>query len=371
MSDEKALLAAIREHPHEDTARLVFADWLQEQGGAVNAARAEFIRAQCELARLDASDPRREELAARAEALRKKHSGKWKGKVGSFVRQAKYERGFPYPERQVRVCRFATIPAAEWDEAPLWGVSLVQHSHKAFAPILDSPHLLRVGRLVVETGDWRDRQMQPDDAVRLVRSPYVRNLTHLDFSYNRVGPAPFVALAEAPPLPHLVSLRAVNCVHDGAGLSELIGSNYPAQLTEFTWWWNSALTGHVVALFHAANRFAKLQTLSLHANAEAGVNFGAELATCGAFPDLRALSFEWSGPTDELAAALAAWPGLARVRRLILRGSGGLALPGAQALIRSPHAPAAFESLRCNTHYGPRATILKMLADRFGTGVRE
>ena len=30
MSDEKALLAAIWEHPHDDTVRLVYADWLDE-----------------------------------------------------------------------------------------------------------------------------------------------------------------------------------------------------------------------------------------------------------------------------------------------------------------------------------------------------
>ena len=41
MSDEKALLAAIWEHPHEDTPRLMYADWLDEHG---QPERAEFIR---------------------------------------------------------------------------------------------------------------------------------------------------------------------------------------------------------------------------------------------------------------------------------------------------------------------------------------
>ena len=48
MSDEAALLAAIRDNPDEDTPRLIYADWLDEQGGEANAARAEFIRVQCE-----------------------------------------------------------------------------------------------------------------------------------------------------------------------------------------------------------------------------------------------------------------------------------------------------------------------------------
>ncbi len=45
MSDEPALLAAIWEHPHEDTPRLMYADWLTENG---HAERGDLIRAQCE-----------------------------------------------------------------------------------------------------------------------------------------------------------------------------------------------------------------------------------------------------------------------------------------------------------------------------------
>lgn len=58
LSDREALLAAVRANPEEDTPRLMFADWLDEQGDEVSATRAEFIRLQCELARLadDGSD---------------------------------------------------------------------------------------------------------------------------------------------------------------------------------------------------------------------------------------------------------------------------------------------------------------------------
>src|SRR5262245_34845244 len=53
LSDRDALLAAIRANPEDDTPRLMFADWLDEQGDAASVTRAEFIRLQCELARLD------------------------------------------------------------------------------------------------------------------------------------------------------------------------------------------------------------------------------------------------------------------------------------------------------------------------------
>ena len=46
MSDRDALLAAVRQAPRDDAARLVFADWLDEHG---EADRAEFIRLQIEI----------------------------------------------------------------------------------------------------------------------------------------------------------------------------------------------------------------------------------------------------------------------------------------------------------------------------------
>jgi uncharacterized protein (TIGR02996 family) len=44
MTHVDAFLADIREHPHDDAPRLIFADWLDEDG---HADRAAFIRAQC------------------------------------------------------------------------------------------------------------------------------------------------------------------------------------------------------------------------------------------------------------------------------------------------------------------------------------
>lgn len=46
---EAALLAAVLANPEDDACRLIYADWLDEQG---RCEQAEFIRLQCELARL-------------------------------------------------------------------------------------------------------------------------------------------------------------------------------------------------------------------------------------------------------------------------------------------------------------------------------
>lgn len=51
MSERAAFLTAILEQPHEDTHRLVFADWLQEQGNENDRQRAEFIRLQIDISK--------------------------------------------------------------------------------------------------------------------------------------------------------------------------------------------------------------------------------------------------------------------------------------------------------------------------------
>ena len=50
MSEEEALIAAVCAAPDDDLPRLVYADYLEEHD---RPERAEFIRVQCELARLD------------------------------------------------------------------------------------------------------------------------------------------------------------------------------------------------------------------------------------------------------------------------------------------------------------------------------
>lgn len=53
MTDRDALLKAILAQPDEDMPRLMYADWLTENG---HESRGEFIRVQCELARMPEGD---------------------------------------------------------------------------------------------------------------------------------------------------------------------------------------------------------------------------------------------------------------------------------------------------------------------------
>ncbi|MCE9568269.1 MAG: TIGR02996 domain-containing protein [Planctomycetes bacterium] len=50
MNEETAFLSAIRQNPADETARLVYADWLDEQGDPASIAKAEFIRLELQMA---------------------------------------------------------------------------------------------------------------------------------------------------------------------------------------------------------------------------------------------------------------------------------------------------------------------------------
>lgn len=88
MSDEPALLAAIRAHPDEDTPRLIYADWLDENG---QPERAEFIRLRC------LPEPG-EEQEGRAIDLEAQNRGRWLAWLGvpQFTEATwEFRRGFP------------------------------------------------------------------------------------------------------------------------------------------------------------------------------------------------------------------------------------------------------------------------------------
>jgi uncharacterized protein (TIGR02996 family) len=73
MSEENALMTAARLTPPDDPARLVYADWLEEQGDP----RGDFIRIQAEMERLPPYSDRYVALKARREEVRGRIDAKW------------------------------------------------------------------------------------------------------------------------------------------------------------------------------------------------------------------------------------------------------------------------------------------------------
>jgi uncharacterized protein (TIGR02996 family) len=91
MTTEADLLRAVCETPDDDAPRLVYADWLEENG---RPERAAFIRMQTELATLKDDSPRRRELAFRCRLLLDDHARAWLGPLRAVASDARWARGF-------------------------------------------------------------------------------------------------------------------------------------------------------------------------------------------------------------------------------------------------------------------------------------
>ncbi len=93
MTTESAFLNAILDEADDDTSRLVFADWLEDNG---QADRAEFLRLQCELANWIPERARREQKQERERELLAEHARDWLGPLLDFPVSWHFERGLAH-----------------------------------------------------------------------------------------------------------------------------------------------------------------------------------------------------------------------------------------------------------------------------------
>ena len=109
MKDDKSgFWKAICKDPDDDVPRLVFADYLDEQG---QPERAELIRAQCDVEALPLSDPQRIDREMTAERLLRQNRFEWVEELPKWIQRSTviFRRGFPYsiwatPSEYARSC---------------------------------------------------------------------------------------------------------------------------------------------------------------------------------------------------------------------------------------------------------------------------
>lgn len=144
-SDGDALFRAVCENPADETPRLVYADWLEENG---HAERAEFIRLQCEKWNLCPAYPDVTAARTRASDLSREFGEAWYAElpvIAGVEWSDLFVRGFVdaawvEPARDVPA-QLAALFAA----TPLQHLTLIEFGAKNLALLLDMPE---VGRLV-------------------------------------------------------------------------------------------------------------------------------------------------------------------------------------------------------------------------------
>jgi uncharacterized protein (TIGR02996 family) len=141
MTDEDALLAAICAQPDDDQARLVYADWLEENG---KPERGEFIRAQIERARLaTVQDPRWTKLKKREQALLAADGESWSAALPGLKNvECEFVCGF-VDSVKMPAAQFVELPSQLWQRTPVRRAVLTE-ANEVLAQLSASPHLARL-----------------------------------------------------------------------------------------------------------------------------------------------------------------------------------------------------------------------------------
>ena len=174
----------------DDTSRLIFADWLQERGDPVSAARAELIRVQCELARWVPDLRRRSELQQREQELIAEHALDWLGPLADYCLSWRFERGLVWVRMEASrfVGRSFAARAAELLTGACVGAVRLEGAAQAQYTLPAAAHLEEVGELDLSYNGLRD-----DFVAAFVQSPHLGQLRTLDLSNNALTEASLVA----------------------------------------------------------------------------------------------------------------------------------------------------------------------------------
>jgi uncharacterized protein (TIGR02996 family) len=330
-----ALLETIRAHPADDAPRLVYADWLEENG---DCELAEFIRVQIERAERDEFDPAQKALGFRERELIEARGNDWVEKTLRVLLgyQAPPEEPAPEPLDQNRTRQLP--PESRWQFRrgfPWVEVSAGQFLYNAQS-IVDAAHVVQVHigpdstpelvQRVRAPGLLRPRREIFRDLLAAPALPIGAGLTLIDES-------DWESLSHLSPAIQITALHSRGTTAYRWHLRELARPGL-AKLNELSLRYMS-LTDP--AMHELANRPCcdRLQTLDLHGNHITPQ--GVSILTSGAAPTrLRTLDLSDNPIGDAGAKHLARWAGLASVRVLRLAGCG-LTASGATAIADSRH----------------------------------
>jgi uncharacterized protein (TIGR02996 family) len=350
MSDRDALFQAILDAPDDDAPRLVFADWLDEHG---DAARAEFIRVQCRMARLPFYEAEYTNLKRRADRLLTEHEADWR--IEWLPREQVFRRGFVeemtlsaglfagragriFARTPLRWMHFTEAPRDTWllwvmlhrlqgidFGGPPFGRPEDWHTHDlprlrwlkavGLQPVATFLHVVATPRL--EALDLSRSPSTPRQFEDFVYSVHLRNLRALSID----------ATQEEVFYPHRMRAAGARLIGE-AGLTELRQLHLRGQLIG------------EAGLFHLArsDSLGRLEELYLDRNdiGLIGTTWVEDLCASTTLTRLRVLSLAENPIGSSGIAELAGWPGLRRLRWLNLSNCG-LTEAAVRPLIASPY----------------------------------
>jgi uncharacterized protein (TIGR02996 family) len=199
----------IKEHPDDDTPRLIFADWLQEHGDPAAAARGEFLRSRVLRQRLPPDEPTHGLLKRREGELFTAYRWAWLGPLADQARYWEFDRGLVQVWAQAEKVLTAAVAAWAGTEAAYWvdSLTLSEMTPRQLSQLAESPLLEHLSTL-----DLSDNRLR--DVGILFERPGVRRLHRLILSRNRLRGD---AIAPLTASPHLQQLRVLELERNQLG----------------------------------------------------------------------------------------------------------------------------------------------------------
>ncbi len=214
MSTEALLHQAIADQPEEDTPRLAFADWLDEQDGEVNTSRAEFIRLQVMLYRLTAETPETKVARRRAADLLERYHDMWGFPTGPLRARCTIRRGFvdelivgsdltQNPSDTLSAADvLALLPSHPVTRIQFKGFRADTFEVFEIFGLLEVPSFRKVRHIELKSEQWIDELIG-----RLIRLGYFPYLESLALVGTGITPVAISDIAECPRLTRLRTLR--------------------------------------------------------------------------------------------------------------------------------------------------------------------
>jgi uncharacterized protein (TIGR02996 family) len=168
-SERDAILGTICDHPDDNAPRLVYADWLDENG---DPERAEFIRWQIEIANLDPTSKRYEEIFPKMRAKLSRKGKEWAGNITNRIgQQILFRRGFI---EQISV--------------------LVGELRKTYDMVLSKQEPLR--KVTVKLCPNRE-------ILQVMQMPHPPTVNTLEFKKSKINDGGLLGIASLPNIEHL------------------------------------------------------------------------------------------------------------------------------------------------------------------------
>lgn len=308
---DEAFLEAIREHPNDDAPRLIYADWLEEHGGRAGAARAEFIRIQCERERVPFRSPRWYALDSHASALQEEYESDWLGPHGKRLQNYCFRRGFL---DYIRLTAGQFLDNAEelFRLGPIRAVLLsetrdVTHALASFSPLSQVSLLALMGN-----------DLCCEDLRVLCGSPHLNHLTGLDLFHNHLDTEAIRVLRQAPFFPRLDSLSLGSNI-GATAVEYLVDVPESVQLKKLDLKFNTLGAAGVQALTSNRAFYCGLTHLNL---SRCDISTAGARALAHAGGQLKELQLNNNPIGDDGVQELAESPALASLTTLRLRRTG-------------------------------------------------